>query len=52
MRKLDFLIPGSTVLEIGLGALRFFSGVFVDFDKEPRKSTYLILEKHDGTLEK
>lgn len=48
MRKLIFIIPGSSALEIGRGALGF-SGVFADFYKEPQKPADLtpdtILEK-------
>lgn len=43
MRKLIFIIPGSSALEIGLGSLGF-SEVFVDFYKEPQKPADLITD--------
>lgn len=52
MRKLDFFILGFIVFEVGFGVLRFFFGVFVDFDKEFRKFIDFIFEKYDGILEK
>lgn len=49
-KKVNFIITGSSILEIRLGVLGFFSGEVADFDKDPRKSADLVIEKHDCIL--